>query len=235
MPHTVPPPPPTDDEALTIDADFDTWARVSARMLRRSVAERARAIHDAGLDATWKQIDDHWSALLSRDVGEGRIDRVDRYASICHEELASRDNSVDPTPSPLDRLVPPERRELSSQLLSETPPFARDLATEDATANPGARTKTDTDVQIDDDVRDGMLAAEEAMAWPLEKYAWLCAELAHAPDRVEHVWALHGLMTDAVRRAVETAWRRRLDNDAELEGKHDELVSRYTNVLRGEL
>ncbi len=77
-------------------------------------------------------------------------------------------------------------------------------------------------------------AAAEAMAWPLEKYAWLCAELEHAPKRAEHVWSLHGLADEEARRLVQKAWDEQLDEDEELREEHGKLVERYKRVLEGD-
>jgi hypothetical protein len=238
MPETVPPhDDDDDDDVMTIDVDFGTWARVSSKMLRRSVADRARLIHDAGFDATWKEIDEHWFFVLSQDIRDGRMARVDLYAALCRDELDAESSGAERLPGPVDKLDPPPQPNRAARTLhSETPPFARDLSPPDIEpVRPGAgQQATGTDVHLGDDIRDGMLAAEEALSWPLEKYAWLCAELKHAPDRAEHVWALHGLAGVPVRRAVEKAWDKRLDRHPDMREKHDELVTRYTNVLRGE-
>lgn len=127
MPNTVPPKPPVgnrpvgnvtteldDDDDATVDVDFDTWAMVSAQLLRRSVADRAKIIYDSGFDSIWQRIDGHWYAVLAADIAEGKLERVDRYHSICREHLEQRAAEFGPVPTPLDLLqeAPPasERR-----------------------------------------------------------------------------------------------------------------------------
>ena len=45
-----------------------TWAMVSAQLLRRSVADRAKIIYDSGFDSIWQRIDGHWYAVLATDI-----------------------------------------------------------------------------------------------------------------------------------------------------------------------
>ncbi len=129
MPNTVPPNPTMemgdDEDDATVDVDFDTWAMVSAQLLRRSVAERAKIIYDSGFDASWQRIDGHWYAVLAADIADGKLDRVDRYHAICRQHLEQRAAEFGPVATPLDPLHDPAP-------LSQTPPFARAVDSERA-------------------------------------------------------------------------------------------------------
>lgn len=87
--------------------DFDAWARLSARLLRRSALECARIIREAGADKEWHRADAHWYQTLLEDVEAGRSDRIDQYRLICVEDMGQRRRSGEPMPSPLDALRPP--------------------------------------------------------------------------------------------------------------------------------
>jgi len=236
MPPMAPPPsgPKFDDEP-DIDVDFDTWALLSAQMLRRSIADRVRFISEAGFDETWKAIDERWSTVLLNDLRAGQLDRIERYRAVCMQQQQLRLKRVGRAPSPLDRIVPPERRgvPLPGTHPNETPPFARELVPESIHPDPPSPSQDETAKEVSLDEA-GLAAAEEALSWPVEKYAWLCAELLHAPGRAKQLWAVHGLVSSSVRRAVTNRWNRRLDDDPELKSEHAELVQRYVDALRGD-
>ena len=196
-------PPSADDDG------FESWARTSARLLRRGLHERARIVREVGGPDRWKQADARWFAELRADVGEGRLDRVERYASICAQELDRRSGGEGYAPSPIHEIIGNSER--APKLMGEG----------------------NTELVLPD-LDDELEAAEDALSWPIEKYAWLCAELEHAPNRAEDVWGNHGLGAQGVRRAVRRAWDKRLERDEELRARHDQLVKRYTEVRRGE-
>jgi hypothetical protein len=71
--------------------DFDAWARLSARLLKRRPEEREKILEAAKLDpAVWARCDDHWSGVLSGDLAEGELDRARIYSRCCADELEAR-------------------------------------------------------------------------------------------------------------------------------------------------
>ena len=224
-------------EAQTVDVDFATWASVSSRLLRRSVADRARIIHESGFDATWRKIDSHWFAVLAGEAEDGNLTRIDRYRELCEDEIDRRRKDGEDVPSPADRVSTdsPAGRDSGDpkRARTTTSPFT-EAPDSDKTPNEIDPDQGETQIALHDVVKVTMEAANEAMTWPLEKYAWLCAELAHAPDRADQVWSLHGLSKGPARSAVRKAWKQKLDDDPQLAEQHSQLVQRYSDVLRGE-
>ena len=62
MPDTIP---PVDDAPDDPDVDFERWAQVSARLLRRTVADRAKVLSEAGIGGSWPEIDSRWFEALA--------------------------------------------------------------------------------------------------------------------------------------------------------------------------
>ena len=224
MPDTVPPPPnekterAEDADGSEEPASFKQWAKLSARLYRRSVAMRAALIHEAGLDENWTEVDNYWFRELESDLEKGELTRVQRYIELVDAERNKRVADDEEVPTPIDEVFPPERYPDAPRprLGSETPAVAR------SSSEPPA-----SDV-------DSRKAAAEAMSWPIEKYAWLCAELEHAPKRAQHVWSLHGLADDEARRLVQKAWDEQLEGDDEMRKEHETHVQRYRTVLEGD-
>jgi hypothetical protein len=225
MPDTVPPPPndasePPENEEAGDEAPvtFKRWAKLSARLFRRSVAMRAALIHEAGLDENWTEVDNYWFRELEGDLERGEIARLEQYVQLIEQERLKRVRDDEEVPSPLDEIFPPEQ-------YPDAPRPKLDSAT------PASGTSSSQPPQSGVDPRK---AAAEAMSWPLEKYAWLCAELEHAPSRAEHVWSLHGLADEEARRLVQKAWDEQLEDDEEVKQEHSKLVDRYKSVLQGD-
>jgi hypothetical protein len=211
MPDTIPP--LTDDarhEEDDVDLEFERWAMVSAQLLRRVVTERATVLRDSGVGGEWYELDERCFGVLAGDIERGRLDRVERYARLCAAELARREAASPPPP--------PAKVHSSHPPPSGTPP----LGTVTAEVEPEP-VEDDVLVVIDD-------AAEEAIEWPVEKYAWLCAELAEDPERAADVWSSHGLDEEA-RELVRDAWDKRLERDGRLREQHRTLVERFRKML----
>jgi hypothetical protein len=84
--------------------DFDSWARISAQMLRRPVADRANLLQDRGVVDDWPEADAHWYEVLVEDIEAGRLERVKVYAELCAEALQSPSANGQLPPSPIDEL-----------------------------------------------------------------------------------------------------------------------------------
>ncbi|MEZ4447113.1 MAG: hypothetical protein R3B72_48990 [Polyangiaceae bacterium] len=224
MPDTVPPPPPRTDDAgadsRAAAASFEEWAAVSARLFRRPVPVAAALIHDAGFDATWAELDSHWFRVLEADLARGELTRVDMYQKLVDEERVRREEEGDPVPDPTEEAMPPERYPAAprGRHNSETPTLSSSIPPPSEGVDATAASHN----------------AADAVRWPLEKYAWLVAELEHAPDRGTQIWALHGLASEASQRTVREAWEAKLDEDEPLRDELERLVERYKKVLAGD-
>jgi hypothetical protein len=201
--------------------DFDAWARLSARLLRRSIVERARIIHDASADGEWAQADAHWYGVLVEDTESGRTDRIDKYRLLCVEAMGARRRSGEGVASPLDHLRPPSEGD-------GTPAFAQPFAT--AKAIKPAPGQVGTGMSMGTGAEGE--AVERARLWPLEQYAWLCAELEQYPQREDHVWGMRGITTTAAQRVVQSMWGARLDADTQLRDRYDDLIRTYREAIR---
>jgi hypothetical protein len=103
MPDTIPPP-AGDDPDDDVGVEFEKWAQASAKLLRRSVIERAEVLRESGLASTWKEVDEHWYEALIQDLDSGKLERLDRYMAICREEMDRRAREEEEVKSPLDAI-----------------------------------------------------------------------------------------------------------------------------------
>jgi len=205
-------------------ADFDAWARLSARLLRRGALDCARIIRDAGVEHQWHAADAHWYGQLLADVEAGRSDRVDRYRRLCMEAMAARRRGGETVPSPLDVL----RLPVDDRGGEATPDFASGFASKPELApSPGQLGKTMNMAELDVEAVRG-----HAKHWAVEDYAWLCAELERFPEREDQVWAARGITGGDTRRAVREVWDGRLRSDRDLRSRYDELLAAYRQTLR---
>src|SRR5690606_24477653 len=106
MPDTIPPP-PGEDSADDIDVAFEQWALASARLLRRTVIERAQVLSECEFTASWQSIDEHWYEALVQDIDSGRLERLDRFMEICADEMVRREEMDEEVKSPLDAIGGP--------------------------------------------------------------------------------------------------------------------------------
>ena len=239
--------------------DFDRWAQLSARMLRRPAIECARIVRDAGVESEWNAADAHWYGVLIDDVEAGRLERVGRFRSLCRREIEARTAEGAIVPSPIDLL--------DGDLADPTPAFARRLmgaakATWPAHDQEGTRVGLPA---VDPDNRSSSPQAPAPKAletvrgpspeaqltgprpqpaapaasrgstegddWTIEQYAWLRAELERHPDRADRIWSLRGVDREAGRRAVIEIWEHRIAQSHELQAKYGDLMARYRSML----
>ncbi len=125
MPDTIPPP-AGEESGDDIDVDFEDWAVASSKLLRRSIADRAQALRDAGLASNWAEVDERWYEVLVQDLDTGRLDRLNRYMEICDEELRLRAEREGDASSPLTRiggpLEPVDEPAVSEPVVSDLEP-----------------------------------------------------------------------------------------------------------------
>ena len=70
---------------------------------------------------------------------------------------------------------------------------------------------------------DAAKAASDALRWPIEKYADVCARVEREPHRQELIWAEHGVVGKYMVRVVKR-WRKRFAEDPSLEAQWRALV-----------
>lgn len=75
--------------------DFEAWARLSARLLRRGPLDGARVIRDAGVEHEWHAADAHWYGELVQDAESGRWDRIERYRMLCAQSRGDRSSNAE--------------------------------------------------------------------------------------------------------------------------------------------
>lgn len=203
--------------------DFLAWAQLSARMLRRGVAERMRIVTDAGLADDWSEMDARWYAVLAEDIDKGDLSRLDRYAQLCRDAL----QEGEPLPGPSHEL---EAMVDSPNDEDGLPPFARRFTPKRAAPRSPEARQEHTAMDLED-ARDQVFASITDN-WQLNDFAWLCAELAHWPDRADVIWDTRGIRSVAAQQHVMKTWRARIDASPPSRQRFDELVQRFTAELQ---
>jgi len=111
-----------------------------------------------------------------------------------------------------ERLAPPQHH--------PTPPIV------------GQQGTCDTQLQ---GVRHSVMAAQEALAWPVAKYARFCAELRVYGEKADLVCANYGLGPMTTRAFVNERWHKRLSADPQLHAKWNQLVEDSVAELKSQL
>lgn len=205
---------------MALRDDFERWARLSARMLRRGPAACARLVQEEGVGDQWQEADAHWYGVMTAEVSAGRLDRVQRYRTICDEVLGDRINAGEVLPNLIERFLP-------AVIANEDSTVTVDDGNGPSSRRDAPRGPTGASRPVPEVV-------ESALTWSLEQYAWLCAELSVHEDRAPELWSARGVTDTAAQRAVQRAWERRLAGDAGLEERHHQLLAGYRQRLRSE-
>ena len=71
--------------------DFESWARLAARLQGRDEAQADALLQRLGVASVWDNADATWAKTLANEMIEMRLSRVRRYAEIVAEELAERE------------------------------------------------------------------------------------------------------------------------------------------------
>lgn len=87
----------------SVKRDFESWARLSARLRRVDHSHRLRLLRRIGVEA-WRELDSYWFVVLQRDIEAGYLERWERYVAFCEEERQIHEKTYGPLPSPLDPL-----------------------------------------------------------------------------------------------------------------------------------
>lgn len=217
-------------EAPDLKQDFLAWARISARLFRRPVAERLRVMRDTGVAAIWEEADAHWFDVLIEDLRAGHLNRLQQYVALCADSLRQQGDKLASPCEDLQTATGPFGTKPIQDHPDGVPRFARKLA-QDRAPIPPTDDQLETSIFLDD-VRDEALTIAMAMDWPLSTYTWLRAELAHRPENAVDVWEARGIRTPRAQQAVLAAWEERLREDEHLRHKHDMLLTRYLAGLR---
>ncbi|MEP7120949.1 MAG: hypothetical protein ABJE95_08575 [Byssovorax sp.] len=102
-------------EVREAEIDFETWAELSARLLKLDQEARFDFLEEREIDpASYARAEQRWVMALSDDLSAEEMGRVDLYASKCAAEMARRAAApaeVGPadveTPTPLEAPVAP--------------------------------------------------------------------------------------------------------------------------------
>jgi hypothetical protein len=134
MPDTVPPPmleanEETMDSGSAVGApvSFERWAKLAAKLYRRSIAMRAALIHEADMDEIWTEVDNHWFRAIESDLERGSRERLDSFLELVTQERARRDEDGEDVRSPCEDFFPPEKyppppRPTGEAVTESTPP-----------------------------------------------------------------------------------------------------------------
>ena len=232
-----------------VEHDFEAWAAVSARLLKRSADERAAVLTDLALASVWAGADAHWRRCIADDVAADRDERPARYSAVCAEEMLRRRREAgEPPPGQASnrRAAAADFRHAAMYGASErdgplAPPrrpsdergsFVDDLAPPGHTPLPPMPNQERTAGSDLATARHDALLAAQAVSWPVERYARYRAELEAFPDKTDLVCANYGLAPAVARAFVADAWVRRLDADPALRERFERLVRESIGQLR---
>jgi len=74
-------------------------------------------------------------------------------------------------------------------------------------------------------------AVEEAINWPVEKYAYCRAQQQAFPEQRDLICANFGIEAKLMHKYVDSSWHQRLAADRRLHTKYVQLVACYVNSL----
>jgi len=87
--------------------DFDAWAALCARMVRRGEDERRAILAEQGVEPeVWRRCDEHHAATLAHDAAEGEGTLAKRYGALCAAEMQRRRSALS-APAPEPQSAPP--------------------------------------------------------------------------------------------------------------------------------
>ncbi len=238
--------------------DFEVWASVSAKLLKRSASEQQRILDDLALGDIWTRANDRWSAALAEDFIAERDTRPKHYSAVCAEEMKRRRAGADELEAQQPSFIQVEPRvgevaihtELVGGEDDEPPTMARPpqmigplgpdgpridfidrLAPPDIQPEAPKPGQKSTEAQDMRSVSAALRAANKALSWPVEKFAELCAEIDHDPERTTLIAANYGLRGEAID-FVREGWQERLAADPRLHQQWSELVARYREGIQ---
>ncbi len=236
-----------DQGSPDVERDFEAWAAVSARLRKRGRERQNAILRQLGIAEVWPAANEAWTKVLSEDMAADRLQRVNRYGQICAEEIKRRRAASAPAPPstglpPATAQPPPsinERTAASTSAASSSPPASSQPSFIESFLSPGssprrpAQDQQATAAENIADVREQALAAERAIKWSVEQYAWLCAQLENEAHQRHIVFARYGLGLEMLRDRVTQTWNQRLADDPALHQRWAELVAQYRAELTG--
>ena len=168
-------------------------------------------------------MDAHWYAVLAEDIDKGDLTRLERYCELCEEAL----QEGEPLPGP--------SRELEAMVDAPNdqdglPPFARRFTPKRAVPKSPEAYQAHTDMHLEE-ARD-LAFASITDSWQLNDFAWLCAELAHWPDRASAIGDSRGIRSVAAQRHVMETWQARVDASPRTRQRFDELTQSFAAELQ---
>ena len=73
-----------------VQGDFEAWATVSARLLKRTDEQCSGILSQLGIAQSWPAANASWIKVMCNDMASGHLERVQRYGELCAAELAQR-------------------------------------------------------------------------------------------------------------------------------------------------
>lgn len=73
--------------------NFETWAKLAARMRLLDASERERFLASLGLTERWEAIHERWSDVLTSEIVNGQLERATYYKALCVAEMSGEASS----------------------------------------------------------------------------------------------------------------------------------------------
>jgi hypothetical protein len=69
--------------------DFETWAKLAARVRLLDGGPREQLLASLGLSDRWAAIHEHWSNVLTSEIVSGQLERASYYKALCVAEMSA--------------------------------------------------------------------------------------------------------------------------------------------------
>ncbi len=208
--------------------DFDEWAKVSVKLLKRTDEQAELIIEQLGLYQVWTDAKIKWSGIMARDAAAGKRDRFERFNALWlaeakrREEQESPEDSADPTEDFRQRLQQCRPSGPSKPEVVPTAPsdpqvgFAERLAPPGHAPRPPAPGQSTTVQGTPSDTRNVIKTTREMLAWPVERYAELCVALEQYSGKTKLLCTNFGIESPMALDFVKSKWQERLDKEPAL-------------------
>lgn len=243
-------------------SDFDAWARVAARLMKRSPEQRHDILVELELDHIWQRADAKWSQRITDAIIDDDLSLADRYGRACAEEIEHRRAE---TETAATEAQPPAAIGTTLAAISFKPNVAplplaattmastrpRDPAVPFSGSAVAPRPHNPDDGSLPPHesgtaaLSGGLLAKQTAAAnrfdaasstprLTVQQYAKLCARLVEQPRFAGVIYADYGITSQAIYDEIDVHWRRELAENAETKKLFDMLFDYLRNQIRNQ-
>jgi hypothetical protein len=198
----------------------EDWARVAARLLKRTREERQAIFDELAIDPQdWRAWDAHYMGVIDAEYDNGTLVVAKLYAARCGEEMQRRAAAAArPKTQPLRAMDEPASLPFRADAEAAPPPrvtFAAGHPAHGNTADPIAAREPSLP-----------FSSRDLPLTSIDVYAYLSAAGERGVEEARNAWAKYG-RDDAARAAVDQAWAERFAADealaAEFRVRRDEL------------